>query len=206
MRIILKTPRDYIASLLIFFLLVSQTLHVSFFDSVNASQDQYRDIVSIYIDTDTYRSVRPKIMRYAEDVQNYLGSTQVSIFVVDNNTTVQSIAAQNEKLYYEGADSDRIDRLVGTILIGNVPVPVVHTDDDIFPSMYPYVDFVDKKFTLEERSGRYIIVENANQKTIEPEIWHGVINPAVGRVWSGAVDIQKISSFFDKSHDFYSKQ
>ena len=56
---------------------------------------------------------------------------------------------------------------------------MVDTGKDQFPSVYPYVDFVDKKFLYNESSGRYIIADNDNQKIIEPEVWHGVINPAV---------------------------
>jgi hypothetical protein len=56
---------------------------------------------------------------------------------------------------------------------------MVSTDSDIFPSVYPYVDFVDKKFTYDDNAGNYVVADNANQKVIEPEIWHGLINPAV---------------------------
>lgn len=56
---------------------------------------------------------------------------------------------------------------------------MVHYDNDEFPSVYPYVDFVDKKFVYDESSKRYIAVNDGNQKIVEPEIWHGVINPAV---------------------------
>lgn len=39
----------------------------------------------------------------------------------------------------------------------------------------------------------------------EVDIWHGFINPAVGRTWSGATDISKIGQFLDKTHEFYIK-
>jgi hypothetical protein len=123
--------------------------------------------------------------------------------------------------------------LVGTVLIGDIPIPIVDAGESQFPSVYPYVDFVDKKFLYSEKSQRYIIAGSDEQQVIQPEIWHGVINPAVGRafekidrqeeVWQPATnptstytgsfvtrevtsDIQKISEFLDKSHDFYSKK
>ncbi len=58
---------------------------------------------------------------------------------------------------------------------------MVDAGDEQFPSVYPYVDFVDKKFLYDETSKRYITARTDTQKIIEPEIWHGVINPAVGR-------------------------
>ena len=76
------------------------------FSEVEAGQDKYRDIVSIVVDRDTYHEISPQITRYAEDIQSYLGSTRTSILVVDAGTSPAQIAAQNEKLYYEG-DGDK---------------------------------------------------------------------------------------------------
>lgn len=101
MHRILKFWRQYVASTLIFVLLLSQTIRVDFFTDVQASQDTYRDIVSIFVDELTYAENRVKIMRYAEDIQNYLGSTRTSLFILAPGTTPAQIAAQNEKLYYE---------------------------------------------------------------------------------------------------------
>lgn len=82
------------------------------------------------------------------------------------------------------------------------------------------MDFVDKKFVYDEKTARYGIASYDNQKIIEPEIWHGVINPAVGRFFepvskiadptlTGSVDIiadtEKIGVFLDKTHDFYTQ-
>jgi hypothetical protein len=75
---------------------------VDFFDNAQASEDRYKDIVSIYVDTETYKKTKSKINRYAEDIQGYLGSTRVSVFVMDPGTSTISIANQNEELYYDG--------------------------------------------------------------------------------------------------------
>lgn len=83
-------------------ILVSQTIHVDFFDSVEAGPENYRDIVSIIIDRDTYAAERNRIKKYADDIAGYLGGVRTSILVVDEGTPVAAIAAKNEKLYYEG--------------------------------------------------------------------------------------------------------
>lgn len=74
---------------------------MDFFDSAMAGPENYRDIISIIVDEDTYSSQRTKILRYADDIAGYLGGVRTSIFVVDKNTPVSAIATKNEKLYYE---------------------------------------------------------------------------------------------------------
>ncbi len=73
-----------------------------------------------------------------------------------------------------------------------------------FSTLYPYVDFDDKVFVYDVSSGEYRY-NHQDPKVEQVDIWHGVINPAVGRSWSGATDIPKIGQFLDKTHEFYSK-
>lgn len=82
---------------------------------------------------------------------------------------------------------------------------MVSDDGSYFPSVYPYVDFVDKAFVYNSRSHVYEVPPDVSRKATEAEIWHGVINPAVGRDWDENQDINKISSFLDKTHAFYTK-
>ena len=84
-------------------------------------------------------------------------------------------------------------------------MPMVGHDGDFFPSIYPYVDFNDKEFVYQKETGRYESPSFSVQKQVQADIWHGVINPSVGRTWNGASDIQKISQFLDKTHEFYTK-
>lgn len=196
--------KEHLSVFLIFCLLVSQTIQVSFFDRTEAAADDYRDLVSIVVDRDTYGKLSSKIKRYSEDIQGYLGNTRVSLFVVQQDTPPEAIAAQNEKLYYDGDGKDGITSLVGTVLIGNVPIPVVHRDSESFPSLYPYVDFDEKRFVYNQHSHTYQYAPDASEST-DVDIWHGVINPSVGRSWQGDSDIEKISEFLDKTHDFYTK-
>lgn len=88
-------------------------------------------------------------------------------------------------------------------MIGNIPVPLVTKDGKTFPSVYPYVDFVDKSFVYDSKNSRYNYSSESTAESVE--VWHGVINPSVGRNWSGASDISKIANFLDKTHEFYTK-
>lgn len=82
-------------------ILVSQTIHVSFFDSALAGPENYRDIVSIIVDKQTYTVQRNRILQYASDIAGYLGGVRTSILVVEKDTPVATIAEKNEQLYYE---------------------------------------------------------------------------------------------------------
>lgn len=128
----------------------------------------------------------------------------MNILVTPTNIRPEVIAAHNEKLYYEGDGKAGISSLVGTILIGNVPLPIVHKDGISVPSLYPYVDFDDKRFTYNEKEKKYLFQRDAPESS-DVEIWHGVINPSLGTPWQKAVHIPKISDFLDKTHDFYTK-
>lgn len=195
-----------IALMLIFIMLLSQTIRFDVFFVANAKSEQYRDIVSILVDEVTEQQLRGQIRQYAENIQKRLGSTRVIISVVKNTTTPAMIAAQNEKWYYEGDGDDGVkSQLVGTILIGNVPIPMVTARGKNFPSIFPYVDFENKVFVYNEASDRFEKNTNIGAKEAV-EIWHGVINPALGREWQGNEDILKISKFLEKTTDFYSTE
>lgn len=64
--------QKFLSSALIASILISQTIQVSFFDRAEARPEDYADIVSIFVDGDTYRALRGKIDRYARDIQTYL--------------------------------------------------------------------------------------------------------------------------------------
>jgi hypothetical protein len=172
----------YLSSILIFILFLSQTVQVSWFDRADAWATDYRDIVSLVVDKDTYSQLRPKVLRYAADIQWYLKATRVDILVTPADIRPEVIAAHNEKLYYEWDGKSWISTLVGTILIGNVPIPVVHKDGLSTPSLYPYVDFDDKRFVFDERARKYIFTTSSPESS-DVEIWHGVINPALDTSW-----------------------
>ena len=92
----------FTSAILVFILFLSQTIHVDFFDPVGALDSRQYDIVSIFVDKGTYSELRSEVKRYATDIQGYLPHTRTNIIVTDNATLPATIAAENEKLYYEG--------------------------------------------------------------------------------------------------------
>lgn len=195
-------PQRYLSSLLIFSILFLQTVEIPLFDSTRANAQMNADLVSFIVDDDVYSgTVKSKINQYAEDIQEYLPHTRVVIFPVSKVSNPFNIASINEKLYYEG-DGEGLSRLIGTILIGEVPLPVVHRDGKSFLSVYPYVDFDNKSFVYDQVKKSY---EYTSRVTTEekPEAWHSVIRPNTGRA---ADNESKLIAFLDKTHDFYLKQ
>jgi hypothetical protein len=114
-----------------------------------ASGSDAPNLVSVIVSKSTNKGeVKDKVKRYAEDIQAALTNTRVIIVEVADNIAPHSIAALNEKLYYEG-DGNGISRLVGTVLIGKLPLPVVHNGNKSFLSIYPYTDFDEKIFIFD---------------------------------------------------------
>ncbi|MBQ9553587.1 hypothetical protein IJU97_01110 [bacterium] len=58
------------------------------------------------------------------------------------------------------------------LIMGNIPFPVVKYGDYVFPSVYPYVDFIEQKYIWNEDEGYFVINNNEGQA----ELRHGVIS------------------------------
>lgn len=192
---------------LICFLLFSFTLRIPselFFASrAYAGEKEFFNLVSILVDEESYDEVKSKLVRYSRDIQGRLENTRVVILPTPSNASVLDIASINESLFYEWykahRDVDYESRLIGTVLVGKIPLPVVFDGGNSGKSVLPYVDFEDKSYIYNHESGKYEKNQQADLK-LTPEIWHGVISPNTG---DRDDDIQAIQDFFDKNHDFY---
>jgi hypothetical protein len=168
---------------------------------VIAAGSQSPNLVSVIVSESTNSgSLKSRIKRYASDIQANLSNTRVIIVEVPDSAAPHTIAALNEKLYYEG-DGNGISKLVGTVLIGKLPIPVVHKGIKSFLSIFPYTDFDDKVFVYDTSTGLYQAADTPVARDT-PEIWHGVIQPNTG---TAEGDATKLAEFLDKTHAFYSK-
>lgn len=193
--------RKTVSAFLIFAIFALQTFQIPLSTTSAASSD-VPNIVSIIVNESTNSfSTKSRIKRYADDIQSSLENTRVVIVEVPDNVAPHNIATLNERLYYEG-DGNGPGRLVGTVLIGDIPLPVVHRSTDTFLSVFPYVDFDQKVFIFDAAKGYYEFSKTTVLNDV-PEIWHGVIMPNTG---SKEQDNDRINAFLDKSHDYYTKQ
>lgn len=177
--------KKIISGFLIFFLLFSITFQIPilqyFSAETYADEKDFYNLVSIIVDEDSYDAVKGKITRYSRDIQAKLENTQVVILPTPSTASALDIASLNESLYLEGYKSvkegvDFESRLIGTVLVGKIPVPVVFDEENSARSILPYVDFIEKTYIFNHTSGRYEKSPSAGTD-LEPEIWHGVISP-----------------------------
>ena len=197
-----KRLKKVLSGFLIFSIFFLQTVQLPLLvPEAEAAPDTVPNLVSIIVNSETNKSHSSRIKRYAADIQAALENTRVIVVEVPNSVSPHNIAALNEKLYYEG-DGKGIARLVGTVLVGSLPIPVVHSRDTTFLSIYPYTDFEDKAFVYDESAGYYESAKTPPKNDV-PEVWHGVIMPNTG---SKSQDSDRIGTFLDKTHDFYKKQ
>lgn len=166
--------------------------------------NNHEDIVSLLVEEELFRKISSDIDTYARRIQNKLPNTRTVILTYPRNTEPYLIAAANERLYFSGLPDhgDKTQKLVGTILIGHVPLPVVHKDSKDFLSLYPYTDFDEPHFFWNWETSRY---EYLNQKKEDPrsDIWHSVIDPNTGNLEN---DVAKIREFFTRVYEFDDKK
>ena len=191
---------------IIFVLLFSITFRIPFFNlfnKVSAEDKDFYNIVSIIVNEDIYNSVSAEVERYAKDIQWVLENTRAVILPVPSDTKAFNIASLNESLYFEWykslEDSSFESRLIWTVLVWNLPIPIVSDNGKTAKSIVPYTDFEDKSYIYDHETGIFQ-KNNDVQDVLRAEIWHWVISP---NNWDRTKDIIDIKWYFDKNHDFY---
>ena len=145
-------------------------------------------IVAILIDNDTYNSIGSNwnFKRYTDSYipEKYPGSESI-IFSLDlKEYTAPEIVKLLENVYFDGIKNTS-SRLIWVIVMGKVPLPVVKYQNYIFPSIYPYTDFIEQKYIWDETQWYFI----QNKTVWEAEIWHWLIS---------LNDASKYDKFFTK--------
>jgi hypothetical protein len=147
--------------------------------------------------------LKPKIERYARDVQESVEGKVVLIPVPDKNVSPLDIFEGNAHLYFSGYNSDGLSQLVGTILIGEIPLPVVEKNGNLWPTIYPYVDLENSSYLWDKKTSRFVYQGGGDE---EPEIWHGVIRSDIGEGegydQDDLLDLREaeLSNYFDTNH------
>lgn len=191
-----------IAWCLIGLLFFELTFRVPFLlPSVDALEAKnHEDIVSILVENDLFKKMPADIDTYARRIQAQLPNTRTVILTYAKDAHPFLIASANERLYFSGLPDhgSKTQKLVGTILIGRVPLPVVHKGNRDFLSIYPYVDFSEPHFFWNWSTLRYEYLENKS-KDSRPDIWHSVIDPHSGSI---ETDVVKIRNFFTRVYEY----
>jgi len=206
----------------LFFFLFNTAFQVpiSFFDGVFADDQSYHELVAVLVSDTIYDDIEDEIIRYGKDIQAVLPNTKALIIPTPDDVSVFEVASLLEGLYYNGhknldPEVDYQSRLVGTVLVGDIPVPLVYQDGTFAKTILPYVDFKDKLYNYSHSEDKYI-KSPRNRDGIMAEIWHGVIAPNPNLLtleWEELSEdelydkkIDELEQYFAKDHDFYRGQ
>ena len=187
-----------------FFTSVFSFPNLRIFSKASASSGDFYNLVSLLVNEDIYSWIESNLKRYAKDIQNNLENTRVVILPVPKDSSAFNIASLNEWLFFDWYKSldksvDFNSKLIWTILVWDITLPIINNLSDSSISIAPYVDFEDKAFIFNHTTWKYEKNRNSKDK-FKPEIWHWIINP---HTLVKEDDIKKINDFLDKNHDFY---
>lgn len=198
--------QKFLSFLLIFSILFSFTIHTSFFSflwTIFASDTKNYNVVSIFVQEEIYDDVKSSVDTYARNIQKVLENTKTMIVPIPGDTHPFNIASLNEKLYFEWYNwLDSLSwnsRLIWSIFVWDLALPVVEKSWSFEKTVFPYVDFEDKLYIFDSNSKNYKI-NSSSSATPKAEIWHGFISP---NTWNLDEDIKEINNYFTKNNDFY---
>jgi hypothetical protein len=151
-------------------------------------------LVSILVEESLLENIKlkNKIENYAASVQSNING-EVVLVPVPTEASPLDIYEGNAHLYFSGNDSDGRSQLVGTIFIGDVPLPVVEKSGNLWPTIFPYVDFEDPVYQWDYEKERFVFRGGGSHQA---EVWHGVIrsDPRHDEGW----DAKKLKDFREK--------
>lgn len=147
----------------LFFFLFNLTVHIpmNFLWNVFADDTAHHDLVAVLVSESIYDDIESEVKRYAKDIQGVLPNTKTLIIPTPDDVEVFQVASLLEWLYYDGAKTldkniDYSSQLVWTVLVWDIPVPIVHNQDAFSKTILPYVDFKDKMYIYSHEEKKYI--------------------------------------------------
>lgn len=131
-------------------------------------------LVAMFVEQNIYDALKADIQWYTiQYIQWRFERTKVLVFPVDTNkiqaTDIQKILSN---LYHWG-EKDTPSTLIGTILLWNIPLPVVKKDTYIFPSILPYTD-IEKPLYVFDQNTNYFTPSTSTPDNRQ-ELIHGLI-------------------------------
>lgn len=142
-------------------------------EASNTNRDTMTQLVAVMVEESIYEKLEKNLQRYttAYIQKHYPQSKAIVLKINTKEYDAPELTKLLENLYFDGL-KDQSSRLIGLVIFGKIPLPVVRYEDYIFPSIYPYVDFLEQKYVRDEESGYFI----QNQKNGQAELRHGLIN------------------------------
>jgi hypothetical protein len=146
------------------------------------------NLVAVFVDKDIYASSKSDIEWYATQyIQQRISNSKALVMPINTeNFKAIDLVRMLENIYFDGVKG-KTSRLLWTILVWNIPLPVVQNNGFVYPTIFPYVDFEDQQFIYDAHQKFFVYNDNPRGQA---EIRHWVIN-----FWW---DVAKYSHFFTK--------
>ena len=137
------------------------------------SKNTYSNLVAVLVDERVYPKIENELKWYTtEYIQKKYDQSKALVLKINTQEySAPEITKLLENLYFEW-EKEKSSQLIGLVMIWEIPFPVVKYSDYIFPSIYPYVDFLDQKYLWNEWEWYFTQAKQNGQA----EIWHWVIN------------------------------
>ncbi|MDR0607414.1 MAG: hypothetical protein LBG52_03490 [Candidatus Peribacteria bacterium] len=167
-KLILTTLLIYCGALLL------QDFSIFFQSKALEQKVSHSSIVAILVDDTIYKNIQDDLERYTTSyIQQEIPDSKALVMPLNlKNIDAPNIYKMLENIYFDGLEGEN-STLLGVILVGNIPLPVVNQDGYVFPSIYPYVDFLEQKFVRNPIEGYFTPNGNINGQA---DIWHGLID------------------------------
>ena len=159
-------------------------------------------LVSLLVEDEVYKQtpLKPLILRYADDVAKAQGA-EVVITILNKDISPFEIYEGLAALYQDGLPTDtRPSQLKGVILVGNLPLPVVEKNGNLWPSVFPYTDFYDLNYEWDPEAERFSYTTGGNMAS---EIWHGVIKAPSDTMTSR---VSQLRNYFNANHRIHTQE
>lgn len=170
-------------------------------EEITVPEARRTQIVSILVAEDLLEDneLSTKIERYGVDVQQAIVG-QVILVPVAKDASPLDLWNGNAQLYFSGHNNDHKSQLIGTVIIGDVPLPVVDKEGKLHATPFPYTDFEEPSYFWDTNKDRFVWQSGGDE---QPEIWHGVIRS--DRTTERG-KIQDLKSYFDRNHRIHTGQ
>ncbi len=128
----------------------------------------------MFVQDSIYKDIKTSLERYnITYIQSRFPKTKVLVFPVDT-TSIRPLDISKilSNLFHEG-EKDTPSKLIGTILIGNIPLPIIKQDNFIVPSMLPYTDIAKPAYVYDAVSQYF--TPSTYPTDQQQEIFHSII-------------------------------
>lgn len=172
-----QNKKSWLSGIVIFLIIIQSLSNWVFYgiDKVAAAGPvEETKLVAVFVEKNIYEDIKNNLQWYTlQYIQSRFARTKALVFPVDTST-ISAIDIQKilTNLYFWG-EKDTPSSLIGTVLIGKIPLPVIKNEQNIFPSIIPYTDLEKPGFTYDNTSSYF--VPSSSSVDDKQELFHGLI-------------------------------